>query len=233
MFESIFWTVKVPEGPYKKPLLQMAWLWYVKIRPIFMKVSSILCIVFTVLVIWSESTFQFSSVRISIPALILNPSNSSYFTVEILSMWFVCYMCACIFSSLFRLKLFDFCQMMPNHHSDEASMLFVGAYLCKLSFPIVYNFLNMAGQATGSKEDYDNFPVFIQYFGPAVNMTPLLGEGYNDWVPFLIGIVSAVFFSNAHGKIARFFGVTNTFYETNRGKGDAEGRQILESGIFV
>ena len=62
-------------------------------------------------------------------------------------------------------------------------------------------------------------------------MTPLLGESYNDWVPFLILIVSAIFFFNFHSKIAKALGMTNTFYETNKGLGDAEGRQILESGM--
>ena len=173
VFESAFF--KVPEGPYKKHILTAAWWWYVKIRPIAMKVGSVFCIICTVLVIWSESTFQITSLPLAVPQWILHPSNTSYFYVEVLSMWFVCYICACTFASLFRLKLFDFCQMMPNHYSDEASMLFVGAYLCKLSFPIVYNFLNMGGQAntSGTSDEYANSPVFIQVF-PNISNSSIL-----------------------------------------------------------
>lgn len=62
-------------------------------------------------------------------------------------------------------------------------------------------------------------------------MTPLFGEGYNDWVPFLILIVCAIFALNLHSRIARFFGSTNAFYEPGTGRGDAEGRLILEQGL--
>lgn len=135
--------VKVPEGPYKKWILKVAWWWYVKVRPNLFKGLSVFALLATFAIIWSESTFQFPT-SLSLPVYILHPSHTSYFAVEVLSMMFVGYMCVCTYSSLLRLKLFEFCQMVP-HHTDESSLLFVGAYLCKLSFPIMYNYLNMGG----------------------------------------------------------------------------------------
>jgi len=119
--------------------------------------------------------------------------------------------------------------MMPDHNSDEASMLFVGAYLCKLSFPIIYNYLNMGGLGNVQNGDYSDSPVFIQYFGPAVNMTPLLGEGYNDWVSFLILIVSVIFASRIHFRIASIFEFSNSFFDQDLNSGNDEGRQLLEN----
>ncbi|KAJ3302926.1 LMBR1 domain-containing protein 2 [Kappamyces sp. JEL0829] len=233
-FESAFWKFPVPEGPYKKPVLQAAWWWYCVVQPIAMKALGVLCMLFTVLIVWSESTFQFSSVRLSIPFYILDDRHNSYFSVEILSMCFLCYMCACTYSSLLKLKLFDFFEMVPNHMTDEPSLLFVGAYLCKLTFPLCYNYLNMGGVTVAEDNDYSNFPVFIQFLGPAVNMTPLLGEGYNDWVAFLILIVCLVYGLNLHNRIARLFGASNYFYESFKsGMGDPEGRQILEQARTV
>jgi hypothetical protein len=162
VFESAFWDIRIPDGPYRKQIQQLAWWWYCKWEPITLKALSILCMIMTILVIWSESTFQLPSAQISIPYLILRPENSSYFWIELLSMIFVCYVCTCTYYSLLNLKFFDFCQMVPNHNTDESSLLFVGAYLCKLSFPIMYNYLNMGGLANAVNNDYSNLPVFIQ-----------------------------------------------------------------------
>jgi hypothetical protein len=63
------------------------------------------------------------------------------------------------------IKLFDVYQMIPLHNTDEGSLLFVGAYLSKLTFPIVYNFLNMGGLAEGAGVGASNFtlsPAVIQ-----------------------------------------------------------------------
>lgn len=234
IFESPFWGVTIPAqlAPYKKTIHQIAWWWYIYIQPISMKLLGVFSLVLSVLIIWSESTFQFSNVQLSIPAHILS-ENSSYFTIEILSIAFLCYMCTCTYFSLLKLKLFDFFEMVGDHMTNEQSLIFVGAYSCKLTFPLMYNYLNMGWVTTpapGQTYESSGFPVFIQYLGPAVNMTPLLGEGYNDWVAFLILIVCSIFAFNLHNRIARIFGSKSYFLESMKdGNGDLEGRQIIET----
>lgn len=77
-------------------------------------------------------------------------------------------MCICAYRPLLKIKVLDFYQMVPDHHTDEVSLLFVGAYLSKLTFPLIYNFLNMCGLAdskvahSSTKADYSASPVFIQ-----------------------------------------------------------------------
>ncbi|KAJ3321375.1 LMBR1 domain-containing protein 2 [Boothiomyces sp. JEL0866] len=149
LFESPFLQVK--DDQYKIFKLKAAWWWYVWIQPVSQKVLSVFCLVGTILILWSESTFQFSSVvRLSIPALFLDPSSKSYFTIE--------------------------------------------------------------------------------YLGPAVNLTPLFGEGYNDWVAFMILFVCIIFALNLHGKLLRLCNINNYFYENIKENAtDVEdGRQILE-----
>lgn len=61
-------------------------------------------------------------------------------------------------------------------------------------------------------------------------MAPLLGEGYNDWIAFLILIVCTIFALNLHNRIASLFGSKSYFLESMKdGNGDAEGRQIIET----
>lgn len=135
-----------------------------------MKCLGIVCLLCSIVVVWSESTFQFSNSKLSIPAFILDKGNS-HFTVEVLSIAFLCYMCACTYSSLLKLKLFDFFEMVGDHMTNESSLLFVGAYSCKLTFPLMYNYINMGYSYMGPvstdsdpSKAYENqgYPVFIQ-----------------------------------------------------------------------
>lgn len=64
-------------------------------------------------------------------------------------MSFFLYMCLCAYSTMFKVRFFDY-RLVPEHHTDEGSILFVGAYLCRLTFPLCYNFLNMASEEDDS-----------------------------------------------------------------------------------
>ena len=90
------------------------------------------------------------------------------------------------------------------------------------------------GKVVNNGVDFSSSPVFIQYFGPAVNLTPLLGQGYNDWVAFLVLIVCTLFILNLHSRLLRLCGLNNYFYEpvkvTDRNVED--GMRILEQGSF-
>lgn len=194
-----------------------------------MKALSVLCIIASLITVWSESTFQISGVTLSIPQIML--SNAvSYAALEFVSIVFVLFMCTCTYSTLLGIKVFDFYQMIPGRNTDEVSLLFVGAYLSKLTFPIIYNFLNMCGLADAGS--YDSAPAFIQYLGPAVNLTPLFGSRYNDWVAHLILITCVLVLFNLHGRIMKLFSSGNYFYEQINGNSDStEGKELLEQGI--
>jgi hypothetical protein len=233
LFDSPF--LHLDDDGHKLVKQKVLWWWYCRLQPIALKFLSIICAIASIMIIWSESTFQFTGARLSFPAMILDP-NTSTFIMELLAFGFVSYMGICTFSTLLRIKIFDFYQMVPYHNTDEPSLLFVGAYFCKLTFPLCYNFLNMGGVADGkqiaSGVDYSRSPVFIQYFGPAVNLTPLFGQGYNDWVAFLILIVCIIFLLNIHGRVLRLLGITNYLYESVKpnDRNAEEGRRIVEQG---
>ncbi|KAI8809742.1 LMBR1-like membrane protein-domain-containing protein [Cladochytrium replicatum] len=197
--------VSVKDDQYKQFKLKLYWYWYIWIKPTLLRTAS--CSRFaSIALVWSESTFQYkdiASITLSIPALILG--NAGYLVLQIVSTSFVLYMCTCAYSSLFR-----------------GSLLFIAAYLCRLTFPLCYNFLNMVNDEEDS--------VFVKYQGKNVNLAPLLGEGYNRWLPMMIAIIAGVTLVNLHGKIMRLFKIKNYFYETiaSNDADTEEGRTIIE-----
>ncbi|KAJ3112694.1 LMBR1 domain-containing protein 2 [Phlyctochytrium bullatum] len=124
---SVF--VKATPDKYGEYRLRALWWWYIWLKPMGMKVLSVICIIASAALIWSESTFQVKSIPLSIPALIMRV-DMTFGAVEFISITFLLYMCLSAYSVLFQLKIFDFYVMVPDHHTDENSLLFVGAYLC-------------------------------------------------------------------------------------------------------
>lgn len=166
-FHSLFGP---PVFSYRQDIWpKIYWWWYVKIKPISMKTLSVICAIASVLIVWSESTFQFysiSGVKLSIPQLFLSSSTISYGGLEFMSLMFTIFLCAYVYTPLLQIKLFDLYQMVPQRNTDEPTLLFVGTYLSKLTLPIIYNFLNMGGLADpkikNGDEDFTLCPAIIQ-----------------------------------------------------------------------
>ncbi|KAJ3272180.1 LMBR1 domain-containing protein 2, partial [Blyttiomyces sp. JEL0837] len=195
-----------PSGDKFEPYrLQFLWWWYIYLQPICVRALSIICVVASLALVWSESTFQITSAPLSIPALLLKSHYISYAGLELVAISFILYMCACAYSTLFKVKIFDYYVMVPEHHTEEPTLLFVGAYLCRLTFPLTYNFLNMLND--------DGNSVFILYQGEFIDLAPLLGEGFNTWVPELVLIFALMTLFNLYGRVLSLCKVKNQFYE--------------------
>ncbi|TPX61256.1 hypothetical protein SpCBS45565_g07299 [Spizellomyces sp. 'palustris'] len=218
--------VTVPEDSFKDIKLRSYWWYYVWIRPLVLRFLSIIAVAASLAVIWSESTFQVESVTLSVPAVILKSPYIGYVALELVAMGFILYMCVCAYSTLFKIKFFDY-YLVPEHHTDEGSLLFIGSYLCKLTFPLCYNFLNMVT---------DDETMFVTYQGKAVSLTPLLGEGYNKWLPEIVLIFALLTLFNMHGRLLRLFKIKHYSYYEAIAPNDAdieEGRQIIEQARAV
>ncbi|KAJ3231572.1 LMBR1 domain-containing protein 2 [Chytriomyces hyalinus] len=218
MFKSVF--VKPWNSEVDMVRFRALWLWYLWIRPALIYLFSVVFILASVALIWSESTFGIKSVPLSIPALLLKNNYISYASLEFISISFLIYMCTCAYSTLFKIKIFDYYVIVPEHCTDEPSLLFVGAYLCRLTFPLCYNFLNMVSD--------DENSVFVEYQGKAIDLAPLLGDSFNTWVPLLVLVVSTITYLNLFGRISALFG-GKSFMTGHEGRdADAiEGRGII------
>ena len=79
--KSIF--LNLPEGPNRERYSEFYWYFYVWIQPILLKCSAVFLAIASILLVWSESTFQITAVHLSIPKLMIDSTNSSS-TIEVL-----------------------------------------------------------------------------------------------------------------------------------------------------
>ena len=105
----------------------------------------------------------------------------------------------------------------------------------RLTFPLCYNFLSMVDLADLPPGDPDisGFPTFIQVLGPAVKLTPLFGERYNDWFPYIILIISTIVLFNLHNRILALLRIKDFVKISDQSPHIEEGKQIIDTGKYV
>jgi len=119
-----------------------------------------------------------------------------------------------------KLRIFNYYALVHNHRTSERSILFYGAYLCRLSFPLCYNFLNMA-----TNEDDT---VFSKFMGQ-MDLVPFLGSNFNDVLPMLILVPVLLTLFDVHVRVQRVFDLNDIFVDEELGDlNRQEGRLVLE-----
>ncbi|KAG9326757.1 hypothetical protein KVV02_008647 [Mortierella alpina] len=147
----------------------------------------------------------------------------SYGAIEAISFFTMLYMCTCAYTTLMKMKLLNNYVLVPNHHTDEPTLLFIGSYLCRLTFPLVYNYLTIS---TIGKEDST---VFAGYMGK-IDMVPFLGE-FNYYMPYMILVPTVITLFNVFAKMFAICSISDNFFDNDDDEGGIGGD--LEEGVQV
>ncbi|KAH8554279.1 LMBR1-like membrane protein-domain-containing protein [Umbelopsis sp. PMI_123] len=215
--------------------IRLEWWWSIRIKPILARALAVLCAIISICVIWSELTFNVRQPVLSIVAVALRACGLNYAAVEVMSFLTLTYMCLCTYTSLFRLKVFNLYLLVPNHHTDENSMLWFTGYLCRMMAPLCYNYLNIAGDSNNPEQEQT---VFSKFMGHA-DLVPFLGTTFIDWFPVVILIPAFAILFNVQGRLLKLCGMPD-IYEDDDGEGrhaeDEEGgvrggRIVLNSEV--
>mmetsp|Transcript_6882 Transcript_6882/g.17357 ORF Transcript_6882/g.17357 Transcript_6882/m.17357 type:complete len:785 (+) Transcript_6882:126-2480(+) len=201
--------------------IEYVWKMYLEVP--LLKVLSVLAMVMSAAVVWSECTFWSTEVGsrpdlspfsqlLRIPGLGL--VGTMFFIFVPIS-----YMALCAFYSLFKLRLFNYYHIIPHHQTDSNSLLFSAAWLCRLTAPLAFNFLLLV-----HKFDCTAFSVVLS----SMNIVPVVGNTFNWFFPALLTLLCVSTFFNLGGRVLSLlkikrFQFTDTFNDTQI----EEGRDLL------
>lgn len=237
--------------------MSLGWWWQIRFKPLLQRALAIACGLLSLALIWSEMTFQIQKPMLTILGLLFHLEGITYEAIEAMSIVAITYMCACAYSSLFKVRWFDIYALVPNHHTDEGSLLFVAAYLwwANMWRRIVAGLANSALILASTL--FTNFfcklwpfthrsrltfplcynflnlltdqddTMFVAIMGK-VDLVPLLG-GFQVYVPLMIGIICLVTFFHFHSRLLAACGVGDFF----SGNEDADGPIVLEGKSYI
>jgi LMBR1-like membrane protein len=229
--ESRSWAANRIEWSFSEPRkhrmaaafdrIEYVWKMYLEVP--LLKVLSVLSVVMSAAVVWSECTFWSTEVG-SRPDLspfsqLLNIPGLGLVGTMLFIFVPISYMALCAFYSLFKLRLFNYYHIIPHHQTDSNSLLFSAAWLCRLTAPLAFNFLLLVHQF-----ECTSFSVVLS----SMNIVPVVGNTFNWFFPALLVLLCVVTFFNLGGRVLTLlkikrFQFTDTFNDTQID----EGRDLL------
>lgn len=177
------------------PMLQ--WYWECVVKSPFLKALAAATAIMSFMVVWSELTFFSSHPVLSIFANILSIAKHTYdfTTIEIFSMFTLCYLCYCAYSTIFRIKFLNLYYLAPHHQTNEHSLIFSGMLLCRLTPPMCLNFLGLMHMDSHIIKQRVMETFYTQIMGH-MDVLGIIANGFNIYFPMvMLGFCAATWFS--------------------------------------
>jgi len=192
--------------------------WRVYVEPWAMKLLFLSCAVMSVILVWSEVTFFSLKPVLSIFALLVNIDRISDLTLQIIVFVSVTYVSVCAYSSLFRLRLFNYYRLIEHQQTDSNSLLFSASYLNRLTAPIVFNFLFMI---------HNQQTAYFAAMGDG-KLIPIFGYSFQKFFPMLVLIVCLATLFNVYSRLLKCLNITRFQFDEDFSHHQIdEGRDII------
>ncbi|KAI7900314.1 LMBR1-like membrane protein-domain-containing protein [Cokeromyces recurvatus] len=201
---------KKEDTQWNRMVSSIEWWWKLRILPNINKLLAILFSIISICIIWSELVFNVRRPAIiSIIYYAVNACGENYAALEAMAFFILLYMCFSVYSSLFKIRFFNLYLLIPNHHTDENSLLWFTSYMCKMMAPLCYNFINLAVDAPGI-----NKAVFTTFMGKA-DLIKFLGA-FADWFPIIILIPSLSLLFNIQNRFLGLCGIKSPYQNNDQ-----------------
>ncbi|PAV64904.1 hypothetical protein WR25_07459 isoform B [Diploscapter pachys] len=169
--------------------------WYTHLQSPIARVSGVCLILMSLLIVFSECTFFIVNPTISPSALIIQyaATRFHYKYTQFVAIGLICYLCACAYYTVFRLRIYKYYVLDSHGNTDAYSLLFAALLLCRLTPPICLNFLGMIhldSHVTQVKNQGIETQ-FTKLMGH-LDVIPVLGQGINIYLPICILILCAI-----------------------------------------
>ena len=108
------------------------WYWKCLVSPILLRAVSVIAMVLSCMIVWSEVTFFSIHPPLSLFAVFVNLAKSSYsyFALECTCLITICYLSLCTYYTVFKIRVLNYYYLASNHQSDEYTLLFSGREEC-------------------------------------------------------------------------------------------------------
>ncbi|GFO22287.1 lmbr1 domain-containing protein 2-like [Plakobranchus ocellatus] len=164
------------------------WHWKCLVRPyVYMAGAGILTIM-SFMVVWSECLFFIKEPVLSLFAVFINLAreNYDYAYIELASILTIAYLCFCAYFSVFKIRILNLYYIAPHHQTNEHSLIFIGAMLCRLTPPMCLNFLGLIHLDSHIVQDkHIEETSYTQIMGH-MDVIAIIANGFNIYFPILI-----------------------------------------------
>jgi len=184
--------------PVMQYLYKAEWYWYTYGESPAMVVAAFFCGALSICTVWSETFFWIATVpnwehwHLSIFYWMLNgKSDMNQFFQWLVVFVPCCYIAFCAFWSMFQLRILNYYRLIPHQQTDSNSILFAAYYICRLTAPMIYNFLLMVDDKSSAYRKVMN----------VVDLIPVMGNLANAYMPIVLVLLCAMNLFNVWTKL--------------------------------
>ncbi|GFR62686.1 LMBR1 domain-containing protein 2 [Elysia marginata] len=164
------------------------WYWKCLLRPYVYMAGAVILTIMSFMVVWSECLFFIKDPVLSLFAVFINLAreNYDYAYIELASILTIAYLCFCAYFSVFKIRILNLYYIAPHHQTNEHSLIFIGAMLCRLTPPMCLNFLGLIHLDSHIVQDRRIEETSYTQIMGHMDVIAIIANGFNIYFPILI-----------------------------------------------
>ncbi|XP_013888874.1 LMBR1 domain-containing protein 2-B [Austrofundulus limnaeus] len=173
------------------------WYWECLLQRWFHRVLSVVLTLFSVAVVWSECTFFSTRPVLSLFAVFIQLAERdyNYLYIEMACFITIFFLCTCVYSTVFRIRVFNYYYLASHHQTDAYSLQFSGMLFCRLTPPLCLNFLGLIHMDSAISHQEKLQTAYTSIMG-SMRVLSFIANGFYIYYPMLIVILCiATYFS--------------------------------------
>lgn len=173
------------------------WYWECLLRPWFYRLLAIVLAIFSAVVVWSECTFFSTRPVLSLFAVFIQQAEKTYnyIYIEIACFISIFFLSICVYSTVFRIRVFNYYYLASHHQTDAYSLLFSGMLFCRLTPPLCLNFLGLTHMDSSISHENSQPTVYTSIMG-SMSVLSFIAVGFYIYYPMLVVILCIATYFN-------------------------------------
>ncbi|XP_063345887.1 G-protein coupled receptor-associated protein LMBRD2a isoform X2 [Pelmatolapia mariae] len=183
------------------------WFWECVLRQGLCRLLAILLCLLSAAVIWSECTFFSTHPILSLFAVFIQLAEKwyNYHCIEMVCFVGILFMCVCVYSTVFRIRFFNYYYLVPHHQTDAYSLLFSGMLFCRLTPPLCLNFLGMIHMDSAISHKNRVQTSYTSIMG-SMQLLSFISDGFYIYYPMLVLLLCFATYYNLGSRCLNFLG---------------------------
>lgn len=173
------------------------WHWECVFRQTFYRLLAVLLCLLSAAVVWSECTFFSTQPVLSLFAVFVRMAEKqhNYICIEMACFVSILFMCVCVYSTVFRIRFFNYYYLVPHHQTDAYSLQFSGMLFCRLTPPLCLNFLGLIHMDSAISHQ-DRIQTSYTSIMGSMRVLSFISDGFYIYYPMLVLLLCfATFYS--------------------------------------
>ncbi|XP_008302158.1 LMBR1 domain-containing protein 2-B-like [Stegastes partitus] len=184
------------------------WYWECVFRQGFCRLLAVLLCLLSAAVVWSECTFFSTHPVLSLFAVLIQMAEKhyNYICIEVACFVIILFMCVCVYSTVFRIRVFNYYNLVPHHQTDAYSLQFSGMLFCRLTPPLCLNFLGLIHMDSAVSHQ-DRIPTSYTYIMGSMRLLSVISDGFYIYYPMLVLLLCFATFYNLGSRCLNLLGL--------------------------